>query len=110
MMRKTVSEYGVPILLGGLGGALIGAAVWWYASRQLDAQLAAGGSRLTEGLSTGRATLEQRLREGQAQLETQVRAQVRTQLTAALSDVGLTPQRAHQIRDIVEAADRAGII
>lgn len=111
MARKSnAREYGWAIALGSLGGLAVGLGVWWYASRQLDAQLAAGGSSLTEGLTEGRQTLESRLREGQAQLTTQVRSQVRSQLTSALADVGLTPQRAHQISQIVDAADRAGFI
>ena len=109
-MKTRAAEYAWAIALGGLGGLAVGAGIWWYASRQLDAQLASGGSQLTEGLTEGRATLEQRLREGQAELETQVRTQVRAQLTSALSDVGLTPQRAQQVRAIVDAADRAGLI
>lgn len=110
MAKSSAREYGWAIALGGLGGLAVGLGIWWYASKQLDAQLAAGGSTLTEGLTEGRATLEQRLREGQAQLTTQVRSQVRSQLTSALADVGLTPQRAHQIRSIVDAADRTGLI
>lgn len=97
----------VPATVGALGGALVGALVWAYASRALGAQLREGRDQITAGLSAGGATLEQRLAAGERQLEAQVRDEVARAIDGNLRAYGVTPAR---MAAVWSAVDRAGLL
>lgn len=97
----------------GLGGTLAALGVWMIASRQLDKQFANGGAQLRSQLSTGSTDLRRQLEAGRQELITEVQRQVDAQVPLAterairrtLSDYGITPNTATDIRRLAAATD-----
>lgn len=95
------------------GGALGGLAVWWFASRAIDAQfdksvgdldrqLTAGGGELNARLASGRRQL---IAEVQQQIAAQVPPTVRDEVRRTLAQHGITPQTGQQIARLAAASD-----
>lgn len=106
------------VLFGVAGGLLGGLGVWWYASRQLDKSFAQGAARISGELTTGGAELDARLQQGRAELEAEVRRQVATQVPPAvdrqlrttLARYGITEATGRQITNVLNQAERMGIL
>lgn len=99
--------------LGALGGAALGAGVWWFAARQLDASLSQGSARLAADLGTGQEQLRAELARGREALAAQVRAQVQAEVPAVidsrLGDWGITPQMIRNVERVLDYGRRAGV-
>lgn len=106
------------ILLGLAGGALGGALVAVYASRQLDQKLASGSTELTGQFGAGRAELERALAAGRTELDRTVRTQVstmvppivRNEVKRTLDSYGLTPATGRRINQVLAYAERVGAL
>lgn len=103
-------DYLWAFVLGGLGGAAAAGGIWWYASSALDRQLAAGGSRLSTGISEGRATLESRLRQGEAELQNQIRTQVNSAMDERLAAAGIDRTTGDRLNRLLSFADSTGLL
>ena len=101
---------GRAIVVGGLAGGLVALGVWLYASRQLDQQLARGGTDLSTGIAEGRATLESRLRAGEVELQNRIRTEVRTAMDARLAEAGITRETGDRLNRLLYAAEAAGVL
>ena len=106
------------VLLGAAGGLLAGVGVALVASRILDQRLAEGSTTLTERLGAGREELDAAFAEGRVELERlvadRVRAEVppvvRREVERSLSSYGLTPDTGRQIAQVLNYAERAGLL
>lgn len=107
-----------PILIGSAGGCVAAFLIWLYAKRQLEASMNQGADQLAEQLGTGSSELRRQLAAGRRQLdqeiETQVRAQVppvvRHEVQKTLSGYGLTPAVGAQITQVLDYAQRSGLL
>lgn len=93
-----------PVLLGGAAGATLGFVVFKLFESKLDAKLRSGGEAL---LTEGQRTLQQ---EATRLIDEEVPPRVRAAVDAELRDFGLTPRTGRQIAQVLDYADRAGIV
>ena len=106
------------VLLGAAGGLLAGVGVALVASRILDQRLAEGSTTLTERLGAGREEIDAAFAEGRVERERlvadRVRAEVppvvRREVERSLSSYGLTPDTGRQIAQVLNYAERAGLL
>lgn len=105
-----MGDYIAAFVIGALGGGLAAGAVWLYASRALDRQLAAGGSQLSTGITQGQAQLESRLRAGEAELQNQIRTQVNAAMDQRLTAIGLDATTGARINHLLALADSSGLL
>ena len=77
-------EYLAPVALGGLAGGVVGGVLWFIVIRQVDAQVSQTIAR-------------------------EVPPRLRQALDEKFRSLGLTPQMAASIRNIVQGADQAGL-
>jgi acyl-CoA synthetase (AMP-forming)/AMP-acid ligase II len=106
-------------LVFGLSGGIVGGLlVWWIASRAVDKSFSAGAARISGELTSGGAELDARLAQGRRELEQKVREQVQAQVPAAvdrqlrttLARYGITEATGRQITNVLNNAERMGII
>jgi hypothetical protein len=108
----------LPLALGGVAGALVGFVIWRIAAKKVEQGLVEGGAALEAGFAAGREDIQRRTREGvaagQAEIERAIQLQVRptviAQVSASLTDAGLTPRLLADVRRALDLARRAGVI
>ena len=107
---RLVRDYLLAFALGAVGGGLAACGIWFYASRALDRQLAAGGTQLSTGITAGQAQLESRLRQGEIELQNQIRTQVNAAMDDRLNAIGLDATTGARINRLLAIADSTGLL
>lgn len=113
-----MTSMGKTIAAGAAGGLLGAVAVWFIASTFVDKQFQKGAADLASGLDVGRTELESRLRGGRTELVAAIRTEVasqvpptvRRELEATLRRYNITPTTGRQISEVLNIADRLGIV
>lgn len=105
---------GTAFVIGALGGALVGAGVWYFAARRLDASLEQGSARLAQDLGIGAEQLRSELARGREQLRAQVTAQVQAQVPDVIDQrlelYGITPAMIRNVERALAYGERAGVL
>ena len=104
----------VAFALGAVGGGLVGGAIWYFASRKLDASFEQGEARLAQDLGIGAQQLRAELAQGRTQLVAQVTAQVQAQVPDVIDErmalYGVTPQMVRNVEQVLAYGRRAGVL
>ena len=100
--------------LGALGGILVGAGVWYFARRKLDASLATGEAQMAQDLGMGAEQLRAELARGREQLRAQVTAQMQAQVPDVIDQrlalYGITPSMVRNVERVLDYGARAGVL